>query len=101
MILAHSIAMNGGVLHAIESLTAHERDAAVRGYRYFALDSAANVLEDIAHRWGDGDLNLDDAEKLEFEADDRYLATVADDGVLMAAFETRLQSEPGAFDRIG
>jgi hypothetical protein len=44
--------MNGGVLHAIESLGAEERAAAFDGYRYIGLEATANVLEDITRRWG-------------------------------------------------
>lgn len=34
--------MNGGVLHAIESLSAEERAAGFDGYRYIGLEAAAN-----------------------------------------------------------
>src|SRR4030095_8162662 len=57
MIHAHSLAMKGGVLHAVESLTAEERAAAVEGYRFFGLHAVALVLEDIARRFAD---DLDD-----------------------------------------
>jgi hypothetical protein len=36
------LAMNGGVLHAIESHSAEERAAAFDGYRYIGLEAAAN-----------------------------------------------------------
>ena len=45
--------MNGGVLHAIESLSAEERAAAFDGYRYIGLEAAANVLEGMTRRWGE------------------------------------------------
>ena len=48
MVLAHSLAMNGGAIHAIETLSADELAAALVGYRYFALDAAAEALADIA-----------------------------------------------------
>ena len=50
MVLAHSLAMNGGVVHAIELLSAEERAAAFDAYRYFGLDAAADVLADVACR---------------------------------------------------
>jgi hypothetical protein len=97
MVLAHSLAMNGGVLHAIESLSAGERAAAFDGFRYFGLDAAAHVLEDIARRWDGGHLDLGDAERLAIEADERYAIVVADDDVLVRAFEARYGQDPGAF----
>jgi hypothetical protein len=36
--------------------------AAFDGYRYFGLEAAANILEDITQRWDGGYLALDDAE---------------------------------------
>lgn len=96
MVLAHSLAMNGGLLHAVQSSTPDEVAAAVRGYRYFGLDSAAAVLEDIGRRWGDGSLDFADAELLENEANERYYAAVPDDEVLMDAFVARVQAEPAA-----
>jgi hypothetical protein len=96
MILAHSLAMNGGVVHAVESLTTEERAAAVEGYRYFGLDAAARVLEDIARRF-DGVLDDDEAERLEVEADERYASVVADDEVLANAFVEQYRREPTAF----
>lgn len=97
MVLVHSLAMNGGLLHAVESCTADEVAAAVRGYRYFGLDAAAVVLEDVARSWGDGDLDLPDSERLEVEANERYDSAVPDDEVLVTAFVARLQTEPSVF----
>jgi hypothetical protein len=89
--------MNGGVLHAIESLSTEERSAAFDDYRYFGLKAAANILEDITRRWGGGHLALDDAERLAIEADERYAIVVADDDVLVRAFEARYGQDPSAF----
>ena len=99
MILAHSLAMNGGVLHAIECLTEAERHSAVRGYRYFGLQVAADVVEDVLVRWRD-DLDLDKAEQLEAEANNAYALAVRDDGVLVAAFEAKIETEPDEFDAV-
>ncbi len=100
MVLTHSLAMNGGLLHAVQSCTPDEVAAAVRGYRFFGLESAAAVLEDVARSWADGSLDLADEEQLENEANERYYAAVPDDEVLMAAFVARVQAEPTAFDTI-
>ena len=50
--LIHSLAMNGGVLHAVESLPPDELAARVNGYRYFGFADAASILEDIARAGG-------------------------------------------------
>lgn len=100
MLLAHGLAMNGGVLHAIACLTEIERDSAVRGYRYFGLQVAANVIEDSSVRWSDG-LDLDEEEQLEADTDNAYALAVRDDGILVAAFKAKIETEPDEFDVIG
>jgi hypothetical protein len=100
MVLAHSLIMNGGVLHAIECLTTEERIAAASGYRYFGLNSAADVLDDIANQQSGGDVDDGEIDLLEIEADGRYAAVVPDDGVLVTAFEVRFMRERGAFAEV-
>lgn len=97
MLLVHSLAMNGGLLHAIESLLPSELAEGIDGYRHFGLDDAAAVIGHISAKWGDGDLDLEAAEALEFEADERYAAVVPDDGRLVSAFEARLEAHPTEF----
>jgi hypothetical protein len=41
---AHGLAMNGGVLHAIECMTTKELSDAEAGYRYYGLDDVASFL---------------------------------------------------------
>jgi hypothetical protein len=52
MVLLHSLAMNGGVLHAIETRSPDERAAAVRGYRYFV--TARDYVTDWHWTKGEG-----------------------------------------------
>lgn len=88
----HGLAMNGGVLYALQCLTAGELDAARAGYRYFGFANAAGVI-------GAGQAALTqgmDADSLEETLADAY-AAILDDGVLMQAFEARLDTQPAAF----
>ncbi len=45
LLLAHGLAMNGGVLHAVEALTPSQLQAACAGYRYFGLSDVADLLD--------------------------------------------------------
>ena len=96
MVLAHSLAMNGGVLHALESLSRNELIAALHGYRYFGLDSAARALEYLSEQVGD-DLDDDALDRFEVEADERYTSVVRDDNALIRAFEARYSESPNDF----
>jgi hypothetical protein len=99
MMLFHGLAMNGGVLHALEVLSVDERRAALRGFRYFGLEATAVAIEEVADRWVSTDhwlstLSDDEARDLEVEANDRYGDT---DSVLEQAFRSRYNDEPEAF----
>jgi hypothetical protein len=88
----HGLAMNGGVLYALQCLTAGELDAARAGYRYFGFANAAGVI-------GAGQAALTqgmDADSLEETLADAY-AAILDDGVLMQAFEAQLDTQPADF----
>jgi hypothetical protein len=93
MILAHGLVMNGGVEHAIESLTSEQLAAAKEAYRYFGLadvdaffDVASSGLPDGEEpdAW-DGALNA------------RYNALIPDDSLLVERFEAVLCRNPSAF----
>ncbi len=95
----HNVAMNGGLLHSVEHHSDDEIARAIAGYRYFGLDDAASVIEWVQREAARVDVNVDleAAERVEFEADSRYADVVADDDVLFRRFESRLADEPGAF----
>jgi hypothetical protein len=40
----HGLAMNGGVLHALDCLNPKELEAAVSGYRFFGLNDVGDLL---------------------------------------------------------
>jgi hypothetical protein len=102
MIEVHSLAMNGGLLDAVEGLALDEVAAGVAGYRYFGLDGAAEVIEWVANRMADVDPDdFDAVEQLESEADRRYAAQVPDDSTLTRAFEAIYREHPGAFAPVG
>lgn len=79
----HSLAMNGGVHHAIECLEPGDLVAAADGYEYFGLADVAEFLrgaadDPVLSTW------TDDTEDL---ADRRYAAMVPDDQHLVAQFQ--------------
>jgi hypothetical protein len=97
MVRLHSLAMNSGLLDAIERQSVAERVAALDGYRFFGLHAAADVVQDIGRRLDNGALTSEEADELEAEADARYDAVVADDDVLVRAFEARYDEDASLF----
>lgn len=86
LLLAHGMVMTGGVEHALESLSPEEMEAAIAGYRYFALAEVARLLEDAA------------LQKMDLEdADQRYDQLVPDDGVLVEQFQVIYARSGNAF----
>jgi hypothetical protein len=93
----HGLAMNSGVLDAVERTSAdHARIEAA--FQWLGLQPIAALLasvrEDIAAGALDGD---ERAEALEREADERYSATLPSDATLEAVFRDRLNENPNAF----
>lgn len=95
----HNVSMNGGVLHGVGVRSQHEVAAAVAGYRYFGLDGAADAVEWLVAEASGIDLanDLDAAERLEVEADERYSSAVPTDDTLVRAFEHRYRDRPEEF----
>ena len=94
----HGLAMSGGLVDAVERLTAAEADAAEAGFRWFGLDPAAEVVASIRRELDTG--ALDDgarAEALEDRADGEYGRAVPTDATLERAFRVRLAETPDAF----
>ena len=84
---AHGLAMNGGVVHALETMTQAEVLAAIAGFRYFGLSVAAGVLSQAP----------DGSEAAEKRLDLMYWQAVPDDSTLVRAFQLRLSAFPEAF----
>ena len=89
----HSLAMNGGVLHAAEVLSGEELMVAEWGYRFFGLASASALVISAAETL---DRN-EDLEAHEAHLDDEYLTCVPSDATLFQAFELRLLDQPTDF----
>ena len=87
LLLAHGLAMNGGVAHAIECLSKPELAAAIAGFNYFGLTDASRVFGE----------RPDDSEDSEERLDMMYRAAVPSEQTLTHAFRVKLISTPSAF----
>lgn len=83
----HGLAMNGGVLHAIECLGSDRLTQVCEGFRYFGFDAVAADLEEAATA-------LDEHDSFEEEMDQRYALHVSGDQVLVNAFEADYACRP-------
>lgn len=91
MIRFHSLAMNGGVLHAAECLTPAELAAALRGYRFYGFDGIVPIMEAAQNVPADDD----EADELEGRLDAEYAATVSDgDTALVRQFQQHFAAHP-------
>jgi hypothetical protein len=93
LLRAHGLAMNGGVLHAVECLTASELSDAGAGYRYYGLDGVASLLSH-ARKIFETDHDLESHEQ---ELDRQYAAMIPSDSSLVERFEQRLKSNPSEY----
>src|SRR5258708_4142494 len=92
LLLVHGLAMNGGVLHAVECAAPHELDDAKSGYRFFGLGDVVVVLAD-AKALVESGVELD---SFEAELDKRYSA-LANDSALFDRFVAHLARSPSDF----
>jgi hypothetical protein len=96
VLYAHGLAMNGGVLYAVECMTVEEQCDAEAGYRYYGLDGIATLLTrareifEAANDLGDYEqqLNLD------------YVRLIPSDSSLVERFESQLKSRPYDFGAV-
>lgn len=94
LLQAHGLAMNGGVFHAIDCLTATELSDAKAGYRFFGLDSVAEMLS-RAKEILKAD---DDLDSYESQLDREYMDIIPDDSFLVELFEKHLKTNPLDFE---
>jgi len=92
----HSVAMNGGVLHAIECFSLEELDAIKDGYRYFGIDEISELISAAQAALQQGA----DEEILAETLDRTYAAKVPDDGTLVGAFEAHYKSSPERYSPV-
>ncbi len=93
LLRAHGIAMNGGVHHVIDVLTAVELAAAADGFSYFGLQDVAAFLngaatDPVLSQWTD---------ETEHVANERYAELVPSDSFLTERFERVFYERPNEF----
>jgi hypothetical protein len=89
----HGLAMNGGVLHAVECLAAEELTDAEAGYRFYGLAEVASLLSRARKLFETGD-NLEFHEQ---QLGRQYADLIPSDSSLVECFEKRLQANPSDF----
>ena len=87
LLVAHGLAMNGGVAHALDCLSEEEVSAAIAGFNYFGLSAASNVFQQVP----------DDSEETEERLNRMYLEAVPSDDTIAHAFRIKLLTSPEAF----
>jgi len=87
LLLLHGAAMNGGLSHAVDSLTKSQYASAVTGYRYFGFAEVATLLE----------RSIGATEEELEESDNAYSTLIPSDSTLVDAFEARYALEPEVF----
>jgi len=93
LLKAHGLAMNGGVLHAVECLSAPELADAESGYHYFGFGAVADLLA-RARKILEADQDL---ESCESQLDNDYAALIPDDSSLVERFEQFHKTRPSEF----
>lgn len=95
----HGLIMNGGVLHAVESTSRRELEAAGDAYRWLGFAGVAELLVRVRAAAADGIVEDEEgAEVLELTSDEEYLKHVRDDSALEAALRNRVATTPYMFD---
>jgi hypothetical protein len=91
----HGLAMNGGVLHALECLTVEELDAAISGYRFFGFHDVGDLLTEARSTAETSDAGAWDV--LEARLDNLYADLVPSDTMLQERFASFLLRNPTHF----
>lgn len=86
----HGPAMNGGILHATECLTAEALLAAADGFAYFGFHSVAALIPEARSIVANGQ----DLSELESRFDKRYWQAIPNDSTLTKAFEADFAARP-------
>jgi len=79
LLLAHGLAMNGGVVHALECLSGSELSAAIAGFNYFGLSAPSHVFQQAA----------DDSEDTEERFNQMYWAAIPSEETIAHAFRIK------------
>jgi hypothetical protein len=90
LLRAHGFVMNGGVQHAVESLTGSALSDALSAYRFYGFDAAASLLSR-------SNAILEVNDNLGFhegQLDRQYAEIIPDDCSLVERFQKHLQLSP-------
>jgi hypothetical protein len=90
LLLFHGLAMNGGVLHAVECLSPEQLIAAKEGYKYFWFESVSELISS-AQEVIEKKLDLDSHEAT---MNQKYRHMIPNDDVLIDSFERHQQQHP-------
>jgi hypothetical protein len=93
LLRAHGLIMNGGVLHAVECLTASELSDAESGYPFYGINAAASLLS-RARTILEADKNLEFHER---QLDQQYADVIPADSTLIERFEKHLGLYPSEY----
>lgn len=97
----HGLAMNGGVLHAFEVLSAEYLGRARDGFTWLGMPEVARFLEDTARSIAETDWDDESAgDALEASTDDAYDRLVPSDQALEEAFRRQVDKRPEAFSPV-
>ena len=99
VLLCHGMAMNGGLLHAVQELEPDQRERAVDGFRLLGLDAAAAAVDAVTRQAAQlRDDDLARKERLEVEAGRRYDEALPEwDETIDRAFRAHLREHPEAY----
>lgn len=98
VLAVHNLAMNGGLLDAVERLSHQQLAAADAGFRWLRLEAAAGVVATVRREIEAGALDDEGrADELEVSADDDYALAIPSDQTIVDAFEARFAEVPTAF----
>lgn len=87
LLLAHGLIMNGGLVHALDSLTQSEIASAIAGFEYFVFTAASAALKQLH----------DDSDDVEERLSRMYWAVVPNDETLDHALRQKLLASPDEF----
>jgi len=96
LLKAHGLAMNGGVLHAVECLSVSELSDSQSGYRFFGLGAVADLLSRARRLFEAGQ----DLESYESQLDREYATLIPDDSALYEHFERAYATRPAEFSSV-
>lgn len=91
----HSAVMNGGVLHAIESLNVREISDARAGFRFFDFAAIPDLIQEALRIAADAQLEVEESRLHQL-----YWDQIPDDSVIAQRFEQHFESHPTDFARV-